>query len=190
MSNLVVKRALISVYHKDKIVELAKFLKENDVEIISSFGTHKLLEKHNIKTILIDEFVGYQEKYNGIIKSLFPFIFASILSKRDNNDKKIGIKPIDLVVVNFYPYEQLAFSELESKDSLLELIDIGGPALLRAASKNYKYVCPVCSPDFYKEIIDEIKSTGVISLKTRKRMAIEVFKKSSNYDRIISETLK
>jgi len=189
MSKLIIRRALISVYHKDKIVDFAKFLVSNNVEIISSPGTYKMLKTHNIKSMPVEKFVETPNLFEGIIKTLFPVIFAGILSKRDSKSESMGIKPIDLVVVNFFPYEQLVMSGEKSVDNLIEMIDIGGPTLLRAAGKNYKYVCPVSSPDHYNQIMKEIK-TGGITLETRFKMAVEVFKKTTHYDKVISETLK
>lgn len=189
MSKLIVKRALISVYHKDKIVDFAKFLETNNVEIISSPGTYKMLKTHDIKSLPVEKFVECPNLFEGIIKTLYPGIFASILCKRDRKSENKDIKPIDLVVVNFLPFEQLVMSGEKSIANLVEMIDIGGPALLRAAGKNYKYVCPVSSPDHYKNIMEEIK-TGGITLETRLKMAVEVFKKIVHYDNIISESLK
>jgi len=188
MSRLKINRALISVYHKDKIIEFAKFLQSENIEIISSVGTYKMLKNNNIESIQVDNFVGSTNSYNGIIKTLFPVIFAAILNKRDKDFETFGIKPIDLVVVNFYPYEQLVKSGEKSINNLSEMIDIGGPTLLRAAGKNYNHVCPLSAPEQYHQIMNEIKEGG-ITLETRHKMAIEVFKKTAKYDKLISETL-
>ncbi|MCK4796374.1 MAG: bifunctional phosphoribosylaminoimidazolecarboxamide formyltransferase/IMP cyclohydrolase [Spirochaetes bacterium] len=188
MAKLEVKRALLSVYYKDNIIPFAKYLQSMGVEILSTGGTFRILDKNGIKCIPIGEFTGLKEFFGGRVKTLHPLIHGGILSKRDEESKKLGIKTIDLVVVNFYPFENLVSSGEKSIKNLIEMIDIGGPTLLRAASKNYKYVCPVPSPEYYDKIIEEIKNGG-IKKKTRLKMAAEVFKATAYYDALIARTL-
>ena len=188
MSRLKVKRALISVYYKDKILELAKVLRDNDVEIISTGGTYRILEENGIKCIPIEFFTGTKEFFGGRVKTLHPLVHGGILSKRDDEAKESGIKEIDLVVVNLYPFENLVLSGEKSIEKLIEMIDIGGPTMLRAAAKNFEYVCPVPYPENYDIIIEEINSGG-ISRETRLKMAAEVFNKTSYYDALIARTL-
>ena len=188
MSRLKVKRALISVYYKDKILELAKVLRDNDVEIISTGGTYRILEENGIKCIPIEFFTGTKEFFGGRVKTLHPLVHGGILSKRDDEAKKSGIKEIDLVVVNLYPFENLVLSGEKSIEKLIEMIDIGGPTMLRAAAKNFEFVCPVPYPENYDTIIEEIKNGG-ITRETRLKMAVEVFNKTSYYDALIARTL-
>jgi len=188
MSKLQIKRALISVYYKDKIVEFAKFLQEKNVEILSTGGTYKILEQNGINCIKIEDFTGSKEFFGGRVKTLHPLVHGGILSKRDEESDSLGIKTIDLVVVNLYPFENLVLSGEKSIDKLIEMIDIGGPTMLRSASKNYKYVCPVTSPEYYDKIMEEI-NTGGITEETRLKMAVKVFKSISYYDSLIARTL-
>ncbi len=188
MSKLIVKRALISVYFKDKLSDFTKFLTGKGVEILSTGGTCDALEKDGIKCTKIEDFTGLKEFFGGRVKTLHPLIHGGILSKRDRESDALGIKTIDLVVVNLYPFESLVRSGEKSLDKLIEMIDIGGPTMLRSASKNYKYVCPVPSPEFYESIMKEIEDGGITEA-TRLKMAVEVFKTTAYYDSLISRTL-
>ncbi len=188
MSKLKVKRALISVYYKDKIIDFAKVLEENNVEIISTGGTYRILNENNIKCIPIEFFTGTKEFFGGRVKTLHPLVHGGILSKRDEDAKRSNIKEIDLIVVNLYPFENLVLSGEKSVEKLIEMIDIGGPTMLRAAAKNFEYVCPVPSQEYYEQIIDEMKSGG-ITRETRLKMAAEVFNQTAYYDSLITRTL-
>lgn len=188
MSKLKVERALLSVYYKDKIIELGKFLASKDIEILSTGGTFRILKENNVPCTSIENFTGEKEIFGGRVKTLNPIIHGGILSKRDKESKELGTKTIDLVVVNFYPFENLVSSGEKKLDNLIEMIDIGGPTMLRSASKNYKHVCPVPSPDHYGRIIDEINKGGITE-DARLKMAIAVFKKTAYYDSLISKTL-
>ncbi len=188
MSKLKVKRALISVYYKDNLIPFAKFLQSKGIEIISTGGTFRLLKENDIKCIPIEEFTGVKEFFGGRVKTLHPFVHGGILSKRDKEAKNSEIKNIDMVVVNLYPFENLVLSGEKSIDKLIEMIDIGGPTMLRAASKNFKYVCPVPSPAYYDLIMKEISSGG-ITKETRLKLSAEVFNLISYYDALIARTL-
>jgi phosphoribosylaminoimidazolecarboxamide formyltransferase/IMP cyclohydrolase len=188
MSRLIVKRALISVYYKDNLIKFAKFLADKGIEIISTGGTYDALIKEGINCVKIEDFTGQKEFFGGRVKTLHTLIHGGILSKRDKESDELGIKTIDLVVVNLYPFEGLLKSGEKSLDKLIEMIDIGGPTMLRSASKNYKYTCPVPSPSFYDMIQKEIEDGGITE-ETRLKMAVEVFKLTAYYDAIIARTL-
>ncbi len=188
MSKLTIKRALLSVFDKTGIVKLAKFLSDMEVEILSTGGTYDELEKNGIKCVKVEDFTGSKEFFGGRVKTLHPLIHGGILSKRDAESDQIGIKTIDMVVVNLYPFEKIVESGEKNLVKLIEMIDIGGPTMLRSAAKNYKHVCSVCSPDYYDTLIDELKNGG-ISDETRFKLAISVFRSTAYYDAVISDVL-
>lgn len=186
-----VKRALISVSDKTGIVELAKVLEKNNVEIISTGGTAKTLKEAGISVKEISELTGFPEILDGRVKTLHPLIYGGILFKRDNSThieqiSKHKISQIDLVVVNLYPFEKVFFSEKATDEELIENIDIGGPSMIRASAKNWKFVCVVVDPGFYPVIIEEIEKNGGISENTSRMCAAEVFHTTSYYDWLIS----
>ncbi|HPD68591.1 MAG TPA: bifunctional phosphoribosylaminoimidazolecarboxamide formyltransferase/IMP cyclohydrolase, partial [Ignavibacteriales bacterium] len=136
------KRALISVFDKTGIVELAKSLVENNYEIISTGGTFKLLKEQGIDVIAVEDVTGFPECFDGRVKTLHPKIHGGILFLRENDEhknsaEKLDIKPIDMVVVNLYPFKQTVSKDNCSFDEAIENIDIGGPAMIRAAAKNF-----------------------------------------------------
>lgn len=188
MNKIKVKRALLSVFNKEKIVELAQFLQSQGVEILSTGGTFTTLKDNGINPIKVEDFTGLKEFFGGRVKTLHPLIHGGILSKRDKESDDLGIKTIDLVVVNLYPFEALVLNGEKDIAQLIEMIDIGGPTMLRSSAKNYKFVTPLCSPKYYDMIIDEIKNGG-INEETSFKMAIETFKLTSFYDAVISKTL-
>ncbi len=186
-----VKRALISVSDKSGLIDLAKVLAKNNVEIISTGGTAKAIKEAGIPVKEISEITGFPEILDGRVKTLHPAIYGGILYKRDNPGhleqvSKHSIRQIDLVVVNLYPFEKVFFSRQATDEELIENIDIGGPSMIRASAKNWKFVCVVVSPEFYPLIIEEIKENGGISEETSKRCAAEVFHTTSYYDWLIS----
>jgi len=187
-----IKRALISVYNKEKIAELAKALSELGVEIISSGGTAKLLSQNGIKVIDVSEFTGSPEMMDGRVKTLHPKIHGGILADRNNLDhlqeaKKYGIEFIDMVVVNLYPFEDTVLKGA-SLHELIEKIDIGGPTLVRAAAKNYSSVAVVCNPARYDAIMAELKERkGDLSQKTLERLAVEAWEHVAHYDVVIEQ---
>ena len=168
-----IKRALISVWDKEKIIELAKFLVDNKIEIISTGGTQKRLEENNIPVKPISEITSMGSIMDGRVKTLNPKIFGGILADRANvhhlNDlKTIGGYGIDIVVVNFYPFEQNAIKKCLDLEDSIEYIDVGGPSMLRAAAKNYKNVIPLCSYTLYDDFMNSfLKNNGEISEKDR-----------------------
>lgn len=186
-----VKRALISVSDKTGIVELARVLSKKGVEIVSTGGTAKTLKQAGISVKEISEITGFPEILDGRVKTLHPIIYGGILYKRDNLShieqvKLHNIGQIDLVVVNLYPFEKVFFSKDASDEELIENIDIGGPSMLRAAAKNWKFVCVLVSSKFYPAIIEEIENQGGIYETTSRKCAAEVFRTTSYYDWLIS----
>ncbi|MBN1170096.1 bifunctional phosphoribosylaminoimidazolecarboxamide formyltransferase/IMP cyclohydrolase [Candidatus Micrarchaeota archaeon] len=184
-----IKRALISVYNKEGIVELARALA--GVEILSSGGTARLLRENKIPVIDVSEYTGSSEMMDGRVKTLHPKIHGGILADRSNprhaeEAEKNNIKLIDLVVINLYPFEQTINSGAGLAE-IIEQIDIGGPAIVRGAAKNYNHVAVVCRPDDYQKIIDEFKAAGKISQKTREELAMTAWEQISHYDAVIEE---
>lgn len=192
MSSISVKRALLSVYDKEKITDLAKALAELGIEIVSSGGTAKLLSENGIKVVDVSEFTGSPEMMGGRVKTLHPKIHGAIMADRANPQhlaeaKKYGIPLIDLVVINLYPFEETVLKGGGLKDTV-EKIDIGGPALIRAACKNYDNVAVVCNPARYGEIADELRrNRGELSGKTREALAVEAWEHVAHYDVVIEQ---
>ena len=186
-----IKTALISVWDKQNIVELAKFLSNNNVRIVSTGGTKKKLEENNIKVTSISELTNQDEIMNGRVKTLHPKIFGGILADRNNKDhiddlSSIKAKLIDLVVVNLYPFQLEAVEKNLDLDKAIEFIDIGGPSMLRSAAKNYKNVIPLCNPNQYFDFINKFKKTqGCLDEKSRIAYSKEVFKITSDYNQQI-----
>ncbi len=188
MEKIKITRALLSVFDKTGIVELAHFLEKKGVEILSTGGTYTELEKNGIKCVKVEDYTGQAEFFGGRVKTLHPLIHGGLLSKRDKEADQSGIKPIDLVVVNLYPFETIVESGEKNLEKLIEMIDIGGPTMLRSAAKNNKYVCSVCTPVYYSTIMEEIDNGGV-TYETRFKLACEVFRTTSYYDALIARTL-
>ncbi|KYH34310.1 bifunctional purine biosynthesis protein PurH [Clostridium tepidiprofundi DSM 19306] len=185
-----IRRALISVYDKTNILELAQFLQNNCIEIISTGGTYNYLVKNGIKVTEVSEVTGSEEILDGRVKTLHPVIHGGILAIRDNKEhmdtiERKNIKPIDMVVVNLYPFfekvkEDIAFEEK------VEFIDIGGPTMLRSAAKNFRDVLVVTDINDYDDIINQLKENNEVDYNTRKRLAGKVFNLTSSYDAAIS----
>ncbi len=190
-----IERALISLWKKEGIGKFAKELKEFDIEILSTGGTAKLLRDAGVEVTEISDYIGFPELIGGRVKTLHPKIHAGILAVRDDEAhvrdmEQHGIKPIDMVVVNFYPFEEVVKDEEVALNEAIENIDIGGPTLIRAAAKNYKYVTPLVSPEDYRVIIDELRmNKGSVSVETNFRLALKAFSYVSQYDGAISNFL-
>ena len=155
------KRALISVFDKDGVLELAKFLRDRDVEIISSGGTYKYLKENNIEVKEISEITDFPEMLDGRVKTLHPLVHAGILAIRDNKEhmktlEEREINTIDYVVVNLYPFFEKVREDLSFEEKV-EFIDIGGPTMLRAAAKNFKDVVVLSDKKDYEKVMNEIK---------------------------------
>lgn len=185
------KRVIISVSDKTGIYDLARRLTEAGYEIISTGGTAKVLHEADINVTLISEITGFPEILEGRVKTLHPSIFGGLLARRDNPEhqrqlQEQQISPIDMVVVNLYPFEQTISKKEVLLEEAIENIDIGGPSLLRAAAKNYQYVTVIVDPSDYQKVLAEmIDSNGNISLSTKKELAVKVFQHTSYYDSII-----
>ena len=172
-----IKRALISVSNKENLKPLLTILKKYNIEILSSGGTYKKIKNFKYKTIEISNFTDSPEILDGRVKTLHPKIHGGILNKRDNKKhlkdvKNNKIKNIDLVIVNFYPFEVVIKKKLNHQN-ILENIDIGGPTMVRAAAKNYNDVTVITSLNQYDELINELKKNhGCTTLEFRKRLDI------------------
>jgi phosphoribosylaminoimidazolecarboxamide formyltransferase/IMP cyclohydrolase len=176
------QRALISVWDKTGIVDFARELAQHGVEILSTSKTAKLLNENGIKTVEVADFTGSPEILGGRVKTLHPKIFAGILSYRKEPD----ILPIDIVVVSLYPFEENLKKGLPLEE-MIELIDIGGVSLLRAAAKNYEHVAVVPEQRFLEFVVNDLKREGEVTLATRKLLAAETFALVTHYDAVISE---
>ena len=188
------KSALISVSDKTNVVELAKSLTELNYKIIATGNTAKLLKFSGVEVTEISNVTGFPEIFSGRVKTLHPKIFGGILMRRENeNDKKEAeeneIFPIDVVCVNLYPFVKTAENPKSSLDEIVEQIDIGGPSLIRASAKNYKHVSVLTDPLQYDTFISELKA-GEVSEDTRKKLAVEAFSHTANYDTYISNYLE
>ena len=173
------KRALISVFEKDGILEFAKFLESKDVEIISTGGTFKYLKENGVNVIEVNEVTNFPEMLDGRVKTLHPLIHAGILAIRDNEEhmntlKEREIHPIDYVVVNLYPFFKKVKEDLTFQEKV-EFIDIGGPTMLRAAAKNFQDVVVISDINDYSKVMDEINKDGEVSYNTKKKLAGKVF---------------
>ena len=190
-----IERALISVSDKTGIVEFAAALAKFGAEIISTGGTAKTLRENNIKVTEVAEITGFPEMMDGRVKTLHPKIHGAFLALRDNAEhqdamRTHNIAPIDLVVVNLYPFEQTVADEGVSLDDAIENIDIGGPAMIRSASKNWRDVAVITDAELYGSVMQELEETGgSTSLKTRQRLATLAYTRTASYDLAISSYL-
>jgi len=187
------KRALISVFDKEGILELAQFLVNRGVEVISTGGTYRHLKENNIPVTEVNEVTGFDEILDGRVKTLHPILHGGILAIRENPKhmqtiKDKGIDPIDMVVVNLYPFFEKVKEDLEFEEKV-EFIDIGGPTMIRAASKNFKDVIVLTDTKDYKNVMDQIETNEDVDYITRKRLAGKVFNLMSAYDAAISNFL-
>ena len=185
------KRALISVFDKTGIVEFAKSLNAMGWEIISTGGTSKQLKAAGIQVADISDLTKFPECFDGRVKTLHPNVEGGILAIRDNEHHKkqmaeLGIEPIDMVVCNLYPFKQTILKPGVSHEEIIENIDIGGPTMIRAAAKNYKFVTVLTDPEDYNLVIDELKAKGDTSAETKEMLAAKVFIHTSHYDALIA----
>lgn len=190
-----IKRALLSVSDKTGIVELARFLHENGVELISTGGTMKTIREAGIPVTYVSDVTGFPEIMDGRVKTLNPKIHGAILAVRSNPEHMAalaehGITPIDLVVVNLYPFKETISKPGVTEAEAIENIDIGGPAMVRASAKNFKDVVIVTYPSRYAELMRQLRETGDVDQKTRRELAAEAFAHTHEYDGMISEYLK
>jgi phosphoribosylaminoimidazolecarboxamide formyltransferase/IMP cyclohydrolase len=192
---MMVKRVLISVSDKTGIVGLARELEDLGVEIISTGGTAKALKDAGLKVVNISDVTGFPECLDGRVKTLHPKVHGGLLAMRNNPEHmkqlaELGIEPIDMVIINLYPFKQTILKEHVELEEAIENIDIGGPTMLRAAAKNYQDVAVVVDPKDYDTVLEELKTSGDISLKTKFRLAYKVFEHTSHYDTLIAGYLR
>lgn len=188
-----IKRALVSVFDKEGILDFSNFLQEKGVEIISTGGTYKHLKENGINVIEVNEITNFPEMLDGRVKTLHPIIHAGILAIRDNEEhmktiKERNIEPVDMVIVNLYPFFQKVREDLSFEEKV-EFIDIGGPTMLRAAAKNFKDVVVISDKEDYKAVMEDINESGDVSVRLRKKLAGKVFNLMSAYDAAISNFL-
>ena len=184
-----ITRALISVSDKTGLAEFAKKLAAHNVELVSTGGTAKLLREAGLAVRDVSDLTGFPEMLDGRVKTLHPKVHGGLLGIRDNADHQAkmqehGIQPIDLVVVNLYPFRQTIQKPDVTMEDAIENIDIGGVTLIRAAAKNHERVTLVCDPADYNSVLDEIRS-GSISAQTRTKLAIKGFASTAHYDTAI-----
>ncbi|MEA3413037.1 MAG: bifunctional phosphoribosylaminoimidazolecarboxamide formyltransferase/IMP cyclohydrolase [Pseudomonadota bacterium] len=188
-----VHRAIISVSDKSGIVEFARALRARGVEILSTGGTARLLDEHDVRVVEVAEHTGFPEMMAGRLKTLHPKIHGGILGRRNLDDEVMaenGIAPIDLVVVNLYPFEQTVARPDCTLDDAIENIDIGGPAMVRAAAKNHASVGVVVDPSDYVRIVEEMSANeGALGSELRLDLAVKAYEHTARYDGAIANYL-
>lgn len=188
--SVVIRRALISVSDKTGIVEFARALRQLDVELLSTGGTYRLLQDNNIEVTEVSTYTGFPEMMDGRVKTLHPKIHGGILARRGRDEAVMaehGIEPIDMVVVNLYPFERTVANPDCSVADAIENIDIGGPTMVRAAAKNHQHVAIVVNPANYTDIIDSLKNNNAsLSLARRFDLAIQAYEHTAAYDGAIA----
>ena len=190
-----IKRAVLSVYDKTGIVDFARELHNLDVELISSGGTAKMLQQADIPVRLVSDYTGFPEILGGRVKTIHPKIHGGILAKRDDDGHmrqldEHSILPIDMVVVNLYPFEEWAQKTEAAVEDVVAMIDIGGPTMIRAAAKNYRSVAVVTDSSLYESIVKELKeNNGALSAETHRQSAIKAFQHTAHYDTDIAQFL-
>ena len=188
--NLKKRFALISVYNKNKLSYLCSNLIKNNYGIISTGSTGKKIRSLGFKCIDVSKITKFKEILDGRIKTLNPLIYASLLYIRGNKKHKkqflsLKIPEIDIVIVNLYPFHK--YLKKKGTNNIVDMIDIGGPSLLRASAKNFKYITPIIDKKDYKKLISNLKKNdGKTDLSFRKKMAGKIYKATSSYDKIIS----
>jgi len=186
-----VRRALVSVSDKRGLTAFVAGLSELGVEVLSTGGTCRQLREAGLDVIEVSEKTGFPEIMDGRVKTLHPVIHGGLLGRRGTDDAVMaehGIEPIDLLVVNLYPFEQTIARENASLDEAIENIDIGGPAMIRAASKNHDGVAVVVEPDDYETVLDDLKNNR-LSIESRRRLAAKAYAHTANYDTAITRYL-
>lgn len=186
---------MISVSNKDGIVEFAHELQRFGVDILATGGTYKILSDAGLKVKSVTDITKYPEMLGGRVKTLHPAIHGGILAERSDKEhmkelRDLDIMPIDMVVANLYPFEDVVKRDSNNLEEIIENIDIGGPALIRSAAKNYEHVAVVVNPTQYSKVIYELKTKGEVTKETRYELSIEAFKHTAEYDNIIHEFLK
>ena len=185
-----VRRALVSVHDKSGIADFARALDAAGVRLVSTGGTAAHLKESGVKVALVEELTGFPEILGGRVKTLHPKVFGGVLADDSREDhardmRQEAIEPFDLVVVNLYPFEKTVAAG-KGRSEVVEMIDVGGPAMIRAAAKNHKRVAVVVDPADYAAVLDEIRKTGGTSLATRERLAARAFSRTAAYDAAIA----
>ena len=181
--------ALISVSDKTGITDFGKALAETGVEILSTGGTAQALSGAGIKVKSVSDHTGFPEMMDGRVKTLHPKIHGGILGRKDVDLKEMqrnGIQPINLIAVNLYPFERVSSDPKASFETVVDNIDIGGPAMIRAAAKNFAWTCVIVDSSDYEMVIEEIQSLGGTRLETRRRLATKAFARTAYYDSVIA----
>jgi len=187
-----IRRALISVSDKTGVVDFARELKNFDIEIISTGGTAKALREAGVEVRDVSEVTGFPEMMDGRIKTLHPRIHGALLALRENREHVAAmdqhkIEPIDMVVVNLYPFEQTIMKENVTQAEAIEQIDIGGPAMIRSAAKNWQSVAVIVEPERYQQVVSEMADQqGSLSLETRSELAQRAFDRTARYDSVVT----
>ena len=186
-----IERALLSVYDKTGLDAFARGLAELGVELVASGGTAAFIEEHELGVTLVEELTGAGELLGGRVKTLHPHVHAAILARADSEEDaatldEFGIRPFQLVCVNLYPFTQVAWRRGVTEKDAVEMIDVGGPAMLRAAAKNYVHVAPICRPDQYDAVLAELRENGELLIDTRRRFAAEAFATTAAYESAIA----
>jgi phosphoribosylaminoimidazolecarboxamide formyltransferase / IMP cyclohydrolase len=186
-----VRRALISVFDKTGLDEFAAGLAELGVQLVASGGTAAYISELGLEVTPVDELTDIPELLGGRVKTLHPKIHGAILARRDSQDDldtlaEHGIEPFDIVCVNLYPFSQVAARKDVREEDAVEMIDIGGPAMLRAAAKNFLHVAPVCSIARYGPVLDELRLDGELSAQTHRELAAEAFAHTAAYEASIA----
>ncbi len=195
MKATTIKRALIAVYDKSRITDFARALNEEfGVELLSTGGTARHLRDAGLPVTLVEEVTGFPEMMDGRVKTLHPKVHAGILADRDKPDhleqlRAQGIEPIDMVVVNLYPFEETVARPDCTVSEAIEMIDIGGPCMLRAAAKNHRHVVVVPHEDAYGAILEELRASGDVAETSRQGLAFATFSMTADYDAQIQEYL-
>ena len=185
-----IKRAVVSVSSKANLSELALFLKGYNIEILSTGGTKKYLESIGVSPVEVSSYTGFPEIMDGRVKTLHPKIHGGILNVRDNAEHQkametLNIKHIDMIVVNLYPFKEV-ISKGCTFEEAIENIDIGGPSMIRAAAKNFKYVTVVVDPEDYPKVMEDMKAhNGETTEDLKFYLAKKVFSITSEYDKTI-----
>ncbi|MBP9560509.1 MAG: hypothetical protein KBE27_01655 [Syntrophorhabdaceae bacterium] len=189
-----IKRAIVSVSNKTDLSDFAHFLESYNIEILSTGGTKKYLDSIGVNSVEISNYTGFPEIMDGRVKTLHPKVHGGILNLRNNKEhqkamEEHGIKHIDMIVVNLYPFQDVVEKGCTFAEAI-ENIDIGGPSMIRAAAKNFKYVTVVTDPEDYQEVMDVMKAhKGATTEHLRFRLAKKVFHLTYNYDKAIFDYL-
>ena len=186
--------ALISTFNKSGLKQICTNFKKNNISIITTGATGQYIKKNGFKCISVESLTGFKEILDGRVKTLHPKIYASLLFKRENKQHvktfdNLRFPKIDFVIINLYPFEK-TINQKSKIDECIEMIDIGGPSLMRAAAKNFYNVTTICNPKYYKKFIQDLsKNNGNTSLSFRKQMSQKIFEQTSSYDKTISNWL-